>query len=86
MSILSSMKTNENTNLETIVLINEEEIEEMPIIKDIIVKIQENKFEKESEQQIKPVKAIQAITRLDSVLGYIEQSEPSIEINIKVFC
>ncbi|CAG8722573.1 27286_t:CDS:2, partial [Dentiscutata erythropus] len=120
--ILPSMETNEDPNLETIDLTNEEEIElenlisrfqilknsensedlnislhefieidnnyttgEMPTIEDIIAEIQKNKSEEESEQQIKPVTAIQAITGLDSVLGYIEQSEPSIEIDIKVF-
>ncbi|CAG8738192.1 4035_t:CDS:2 [Dentiscutata erythropus] len=120
--ILPSMETNEDANLETIDLTNEEEIElenliswfqisknsknsedlnislyefieidnnyaigEMPTIEDIIAEIQENEYEEESEQQIKPVMAIQAITGLDSVLGYIEQSEPSIEIDIKVF-
>ncbi|CAG8833369.1 25463_t:CDS:1, partial [Racocetra persica] len=58
---------------------------EMPMVEDIIVEIQENEPEEEPERQIKPVTAIQAITGLDSVLGYIEQPGSSLEIDIKVF-
>ncbi|CAG8546575.1 13455_t:CDS:2, partial [Racocetra persica] len=58
---------------------------EMPTVEDLIAEIQENESEEEPEQQIKPVTAIQAITGLDSVLGYIEKPESSLKIDIKVF-
>ncbi|CAG8496097.1 3072_t:CDS:1, partial [Cetraspora pellucida] len=60
-------------------------IDEMPIVKDIIAEIQKNKSEEEPEWQIKSVIAIQAIIGLDSVLGYIEQPESNLEIDVKVF-
>ncbi|CAG8535028.1 5536_t:CDS:2, partial [Dentiscutata heterogama] len=65
--------------------LNNYTIGKMLTVKDIIAKIQENESEEEPERQIKPVTAIQAITELDSVLGYIEQPESSFKIDIKVF-
>ncbi|CAG8649130.1 2498_t:CDS:2, partial [Cetraspora pellucida] len=60
-------------------------IGEMPTVEDIIAEIQENESKKEPKQQIKPVTAIQTVIGLDSILGYIEQPELSLEIDIKVF-
>ncbi|CAG8722039.1 34525_t:CDS:2, partial [Gigaspora margarita] len=57
----------------------------MSTIEDIIAEMQENESEEELGQQIKPVTAIQAIMEFDAILGYIEQPESSLEIDIKVF-
>ena len=58
---------------------------EMPTIKELIKEIQENKSEEEEPKKQKPVTPTQVITRIDLVLGYIEQLESNFEIDIKVF-
>src|SRR6185437_14623370 len=58
---------------------------EMPTIEELIEEIQENEPEEEEPKKQKPVTPTQAITGIDSVLGYIEQLESNFEIDIKVF-
>ncbi|CAG8814516.1 7489_t:CDS:2 [Cetraspora pellucida] len=58
---------------------------EMPTINKLIEKMQESETEEEELEKQKPVTPTQAVTGIDSVLGYIEQLESNFQIDIKVF-
>ncbi|CAG8491055.1 2320_t:CDS:2, partial [Racocetra persica] len=58
---------------------------EMPTINELIEEIQKSEPEEEELKKQKPVILTQAVTGIDSVLGYIEQLELNFQIDIKVF-
>ncbi|CAG8837875.1 28374_t:CDS:2, partial [Racocetra persica] len=58
---------------------------EMPTINELIEEMQESEPKEEELEKQKPVMPTQAVTRIDSVLGYIEQLELNFQIDIKVF-
>ncbi|CAG8759757.1 10963_t:CDS:2, partial [Racocetra persica] len=64
---------------------NKYAIGEMPTINELIEEMQESEPKEEELEKQKPVMPTQAITRIDSVLGYIEQLESNFQIDIKVF-
>ncbi|CAG8736787.1 348_t:CDS:2, partial [Cetraspora pellucida] len=53
-------------------------------MQQVIEEMQENESEEESKKQT-PITLTQAITEINSVLGYIEQLELNFKIDIKVF-
>ncbi|CAG8737899.1 14468_t:CDS:2, partial [Racocetra persica] len=58
---------------------------EMPTINELIKEIQESETEEEELEKQKPVTPTQAVSGIDSVLGYIKQLESNFQIDIKVF-
>ncbi|CAG8805006.1 23565_t:CDS:2, partial [Racocetra persica] len=55
----------------------------MPTINELIEEIQESEPKEEELKKQKPVILTQAVTGIDSVLGYIEQLESNFQIDIK---